>query len=400
MSLRGKRLVKSLLLVAASGGLLFSNFFGSMVIRSVPNESKKAELQKKKKELAEELKNASAEVSKEAQNKESLDKKISIVKNQIDVSNNYINSLDGEIMTLRDQIDDIKDNMDKKIVTLKKSLVSIYKAGDTSTIDIILGAKDFKDFLDKVDIAKSISKHVKNLVNDLKNDLNTVEEKEREISKTKIDQEKERENLKKSRAGLQVLVDKSEKLLGELKGEEKEVKNKISQNDAEVKALDAEIARYYAEQKKKEEAAKAAAAAAGHTYTSATPTSGGKYMWPLPGYHKITSGFDDVYQRSGPHGAIDIAGAGVYGARVVASASGTVVKAQWFGGYGNCVIIAHDGGAMTLYGHLSSIAVSAGQTVSQGQAIGNVGNTGHSFGAHLHFEYRVNGVRRNPREIV
>jgi len=77
MSLRGKKIIKSVFLVAASGCLLFSNFFGSSVIKSLslPNESKKAKLQSQKKELAEELKKASAEVSKEAKNKESIDKK-------------------------------------------------------------------------------------------------------------------------------------------------------------------------------------------------------------------------------------------------------------------------------------------------------------------------------------
>ncbi|MBR0423413.1 MAG: peptidoglycan DD-metalloendopeptidase family protein [Clostridia bacterium] len=395
--------VRSLFLVAISGCLLFSNFIGLSGVKALSNQSRKAELQREKKELAEELRKANAEVSKEAQNKESLDKKISIVKNQIDVSNNYINSLDGEIMTLRDQIDEKQEDMDKKIVNLKKSLVSIYKAGDTSTVDIILGSKDFEDFVDKVDIAKSISKSVKNRIDDLKSDQSIIEEKKQEINKTKIDQEQERENLKKSRAGLQVLVNKSEKLLGELKDEEKQVKDRIDQNDSQIKAIDAQIERYYAEQKKKEEAAKSAAAAAGRTCTPAPPASSGKYMWPLPGYYTITSGFYDTYLRSRPHGAIDISGAGVYGARIVASASGKVIftnTAGRGGGYGLYVIIDHGNGVSTLYAHMSSVAVSVGQNVSQGQTIGNVGNTGISTNPHLHFEYRVNGVRRNPREIV
>ena len=403
MLLRGKKILKSLSLIILSGSLLFSNFFGSSVIKSLPSETKKAELQSKKKELAEQLKKASDEVSKEAKNKDALDKKISIVKNQIDVSNDYINSLDREILSLRDQIDEIKESMDQKVVLLKKSLVSIYKAGDTSTIDIILGAKDFEDFLDKVDIARSISKYVRKLIDELKSDLNTIEEKEKEIIKTKSEQEREREGLEKNRAGLQELFDESEKLLSELQGEEKKAKDRIDQNDAQIKALDAQIKKYYEEQKRKEEAARAAAAAAGHTYTPANPAPSGKFIWPLPGYTKITSGYNDTAERSHMHGAIDIAGPGVYGARIVASASGKVIFANssgFGGGYGSYVIIDHGNGISTLYAHMSSVAVCVGQQVSQGQTIGNVGSTGISTGPHLHFEYRVNGVRRNPREIV
>jgi murein DD-endopeptidase MepM/ murein hydrolase activator NlpD len=70
------------------------------------------------------------------------------------------------------------------------------------------------------------------------------------------------------------------------------------------------------------------------------------------------------------------------------------------GGYGNMTIINHGGGLATLYGHQSSIAVTQGQTVSQGQVIGYVGSTGKSTGCHLHFEVRVNGTPVEPTQYL
>ena len=87
------------------------------------------------------------------------------------------------------------------------------------------------------------------------------------------------------------------------------------------------------------------------------------------------------------------------GAAIVAADGGTVIKAEYSGGYGNCIIIDHGGGMSTLYAHLNSMSVGVGSSVSQGQTIGGVGNSGTTYGAdgiHLHFEVRINGQTRNP----
>jgi murein DD-endopeptidase MepM/ murein hydrolase activator NlpD len=84
------------------------------------------------------------------------------------------------------------------------------------------------------------------------------------------------------------------------------------------------------------------------------------------------------------------------GTPIHAAASGTVIFTGWLGGYGNLTIIDHGRGLATAYGHQSSIAVGVGASVSQGQVIGYVGCTGYCFGAHLHFEVRVNGSVVDP----
>ncbi len=94
------------------------------------------------------------------------------------------------------------------------------------------------------------------------------------------------------------------------------------------------------------------------------------------------------------HNGVDLAS--IYGTNILASADGQVIVAKsggWNGGYGSYVVIKHDNGTQTLYAHLSSVIVSAGQVVSQGQIIGHMGSTGDSTGTHLHFEIRG---ARNP----
>ncbi len=123
----------------------------------------------------------------------------------------------------------------------------------------------------------------------------------------------------------------------------------------------------------------------------------GYFCWPVVGLFTVTSPYG--YRSLGYHRGIDISGANASGSLVVAGASGTVTAAGWStGGYGNYVIIDHGNGVETLYAHMldNSLMVNEGDKVTKGQAVGRVGNTGYSFGAHLHFEVRINGNRINP----
>lgn len=113
----------------------------------------------------------------------------------------------------------------------------------------------------------------------------------------------------------------------------------------------------------------------------------------------ITSRFGaSSYRRSSRHTGLDIANS--KGTPIKAAAGGTVSYASWKGPYGNLIVIDHGGGIQTYYGHLSSIGVSVGQSVGQGQVIGAMGSTGNSTGPHLHFEIRSGGVALNPQNYL
>ena len=122
--------------------------------------------------------------------------------------------------------------------------------------------------------------------------------------------------------------------------------------------------------------------------------STGRYQWPI--YGRITSYFGGRYIFGGYsyHSGIDISAS--YGAAICAADGGTVTYAGYKGSYGNLVIITHDNGTQTYYGHNSSLTVSAGQKVYKGQQIARAGSTGRSTGTHCHFEVRVGGTSVNP----
>lgn len=131
-------------------------------------------------------------------------------------------------------------------------------------------------------------------------------------------------------------------------------------------------------------------------------SSSGRLLWPVIGLNSISRGYGYASSAyaSGYHTGIDITGGGAYGRTIIAADAGTVVQAGSNGSYGYCITIQHSGGLRTLYAHCSYVGVSVGQYVYQGQAIGRVGNTGYSFGAHLHFEVHVNGRKVNPMSYL
>ena len=126
--------------------------------------------------------------------------------------------------------------------------------------------------------------------------------------------------------------------------------------------------------------------------------STGKFSWPIKG--RITSSFGGrrIFGRYNSHSGIDISAS--YGAPIKAADGGTVTFAGYKGTYGKLVIITHDNGTQTYYGHNSALTVSVGQKVYKGQQIAKAGSTGRSTGTHCHFEVRVHGTAVNPLKYL
>ena len=182
--------------------------------------------------------------------------------------------------------------------------------------------------------------------------------------------------LEREEAGVERLLAGRQALLDSVRGDRKDI-------EAEARNLEKRSAALAAKIRRAQGLPPSGSVAVG-------PPSSAGLVWPVSG--PITSGFGPRWGRM--HEGLDIAGSS--GTPIAAAATGTVISAGWSGGYGNLVVLDHGNGLSTAYAHMSSIAVSSGQTVPQGSAVGGMGTTGHSTGVHLHFEVRVNGAAVNP----
>ncbi len=347
--------------------------------------------------------------------------KVETVTKEIQLSHEKISALDAQIQEKSDQIDQKNIEIEENMNILRQRIKTIYLAGDVSSLEIIMGAKDFSDFLDKVQLVKSVSAHDEELINEIQDQLEQISEEKAALEADKADLEDEKANLEEKQAELNVLLEENKETLATLQEESHDVLQQLSMTEEQISQLDAELQQYYrdlaAQQQQQQQqnnssssssSSSGGGAAPAPSRPNVDPPASGGYVWPVPGHHNLTSSFDEW--RGYQHGALDIADGSIMGATVVAAASGTVVATNtscshnWGkyyscgcgGGYGNYVWINHGNGKETVYAHLTSVAVSSGTRVSAGQYIGTVGSTGHSTGAHLHYETRYNGIKYNP----
>ena len=276
---------------------------------------------------------------------------------------------------------------------LKRRLVDIYEYGDLSYVNALVAARSFSEFVERWEDLRLLIAVNERAVRARKAAEKRVSSIEADLERTRLMLAQEEQAQEEARSQLDSLASERRNLV-ELAGEQKhQVASQVAQIEGLSAAEEAQLESLIQERERELAAQRKAAGIAGGVESEGGP---GSFSWPVTG--TITSPFG---WRSNPfggspefHQGLDIAAPS--GTTVTAAAGGTVIMAQWYGGYGNYILIDHGGGYSTGYGHLSAIYVSNGQSVSRGQAIGAVGSTGQSTGPHLHFEVRINGKPVDP----
>jgi murein DD-endopeptidase MepM/ murein hydrolase activator NlpD len=275
---------------------------------------------------------------------------------------------------------------------LRENLVTTYMTGPPDIASIALAAENFGDLVATREYLESIQNQSEDLaerVRVLRNQAQATVEVQREsklvietardaIAGRERELETTRTSLESRQANLAAIQDERESVLNGVRGD-------IDHQEELAADLRAEL-----------EATIAEASSSSVTPSTSSPPSSpspGGMIWPVDGVLSSTFG-----PRWGSvHEGIDISAPG--GTPIKAAASGTVILMQSeseSGGYGNYTCVDHGGGLSTCYAHQSEFGTSEGASVSQGDVIGYVGNTGHSFGDHLHFEVRIDGVAQDP----
>ena len=421
-------------------------------------KAKRAEITARKDKAQETLDELKEEESNVLVQKNALDEKYAAAQEALQLVGEEIEMYNGMIAEKETELQAALAREQGQLERYRQRVRAMEENGGYNLIGLLISADNFTDLLTTLDDVGEIMESDKTLEREYRAARQDVERVKAEYEEVRADCEEKQAGLEAEKAQLEADIAETEATLVALA---EDIADAVSAFDAEA-AAEAEmdeqvrqlIAQYEEEQRRAREeaarrAAEAAAAAAaaaaaqqqqggtavgdsyngytgytgggtvvggesvgdsysGYTgYTGGGGTvssgggsgSGGSFIWPVPCSHRISSGYGND-RGDHFHAGIDIDGYGNDGAPVIAAGSGTVILASYNGGYGECVMIDHGSGYVTLYGHLSGYAVSSGQYVSQGQTIGYLGSTGNSTGTHCHFEIRVNGSTVNPSSYV
>lgn len=377
-------------------------------------EQQKKEIQKEKSQLESEKKDTEQKL-KENQNQQQsvqseinqLDKELTATQNQIQQKEkeitetaNQIEKLKNQIEKLKKEIKDLEERIKKRDKLLKDRLRSIQQnGGDIKYMEVIFGAKSFGDFISRATAVTTIMNQDKDILEQQAADKQVLESHKTEVEAKKSEVEDRKvalENQKQELVGLKSKLDQQlaekETLMAKLEEEEQVLENHKMSVEEEQRVLreqDAIIAKAVQEYNQKiEQLSKQAEQAQqpANNQVHSTGNKNGIFSWPAQG--RLSSGYGS--RSLGYHYGIDIANA--TGTPIYAAASGVVTRSDYSDSYGNVIYIYHPQYNMTtVYAHLSSRSVGLGANVSEGQYIGAMGNTGQSFGSHLHFEVHNGG---------
>lgn len=402
-----KRIVVPFIAVVAAASLVFVPVSGHAGVLEIQKQidqiAQQEKARQKEKEDAEKKQNViSGQIQQEKKGMDQLQKEIDDQSKQVMDMEQQIADTNLNLAETSKQKAEAEERVASRKSLLQSRVRLMYMNGSVSYLDVLLSSTSFSDFIDRFQNLKTIVGKDTEILHANELDKEAITKKEAEIN-TQLAQLKDMHSQKAAvYATLQKNLKQKEVTIAGLTKEEQRQENISEEAEAAVEKLVKDKQALYAklaEEKRKEEAKKK-----GTTASAKATYAGGKLQWPLTINGTISSEFgyriDPIKKVNKLHKGMDIAAP--KGTPVLAADEGTVILASWVSGYGNAVVIDHNNGLVTWYGHMSAISVSEGDTVKRGGKVGEVGSTGDSTGNHLHFEVRKDGgdTPTNPRPYL
>ncbi len=357
-----------------------------------------------KQAFVDELKNSAVGILVQ---KRALDERNMYTIQQIQLNSEEIALYDEMISEKEQEVLHAQELEKEQLERYRSRVRAMEENGNLNYLALILKANDLGEMLTAMDDVGEIMQRDRELEDEYIRARENTEEVKAEYESYRADINAKQEVLRSEQEKLQAEIDEADELLLSLhedylnrQAEIAEIQKEEDATNASLNALVAEL-----EAERAAEAAAAAAQSGGGAGSGVSSQAAvyatGYFIFPVASYAYISSRFGErIHPITGEkkhHNGMDIAANS--GTAVFAADGGRVVLAEWYGGYGNCIMIEHGNGYKTLYGHLSYIGVREGQYVNQGDTIGQVGSTGNSTGPHLHFEVYANGNRIDPEQF-
>ena len=383
--------------------LLFAIMVTALITFMLPAMNTNAErtifdVEKELKEYQNMLASVRAELSQIESDISSLEKKsgeneallegyqaeIEALEAEIEINNVIMESFDQKRADVAADIALKNSEYDYHIELYENLIQFIYENSNVNTFELLFTSDNIADYLSKRDNFNDIMDAVNDLVKSVKSDISDLELLQAEYTETQQQYDEYISDLKKTELDYQSKIKKFEEIAADLGMNVDELRARYAGKNSSVAEITAKIKALTKEREEMYAAMKS------------------DYKWPLASNvsYRVTSYFgyrNDPFGKPTTefHKGLDIACAQY--SHIIASRGGTVTKAEYYGGYGNCVIVYHGNGISTLYAHMTKIGegIKAGVVVKQGDLLGYVGTTGRSTGYHLHFGV-INTSQRDP----
>ena len=349
-------------------------------------KAEQAASQARQDELEEQLADVEADQAEAQQRRQLLQAQLDAINNEIENIDKQIAYYDQEIAQKEAEQAEAEANEQAQYELFCQRVRAMEEEGTVSYWSILFNSESFSELLDRLADIDAVMAYDNQVMDELIAIREEIIALRTQLETSRAEEQAARDQQAAKQAEQQAKVAEAQKLLDQINADVAEVNRQLDAESEAAAEIQAEIAQ---KQKQLEEQRR---------QNNITIDSETSYLWPLPGYYRLSSLFGyrihPITGEAHSHTGIDIPAPG--NTPILACKSGQVVTSAYHYSYGNYVVIDHGNGNSTLYAHMSSRAVSEGDMVTQGQTIGYVGTTGSSTGNHLHLEVRDNYTRVDP----